>query len=153
MHHAGRLTLLAFALLALSVGVPSAGAEPPGARLAVMTHGFGGSGIVVVGPGGEQRATLVPEFGGEHSDAHYPNGDRPAWSPDGTKIAFSGSFGDYSPVIFAARPGAARPSCSPKAPFRNRSSPPTGSRSRSPSCAWSEANFTAQRRMTKTNTG
>ena len=39
----------------------------------------------------------------------HPSGDRPAWSPDGSMLAFTSSFGEYSPVVYLVGADGGRP--------------------------------------------
>jgi Tol biopolymer transport system component len=63
-------------------------------------------GIETVDANGGDARWLVA---GDGKGSAHPNGDRVAWSPDGTQIAFTGSFGEYSPVIYVARAPGGRP--------------------------------------------
>ena len=97
-------------LLALAVlGVASAtAAAPTGPRLAVeVVRPYPQiDGIETVGPGGEAPQLLA---GGGGERAVHPSGDRPAWSPDGSKLAFTSSFGEYSPVIYLVGADGGKP--------------------------------------------
>jgi dipeptidyl aminopeptidase/acylaminoacyl peptidase len=90
--------LVLMGVLALGSAVAAA---PTGPRLAVVvSHPYLLlSEVETVGPTGAEPARLV---GGEGEGVTHPNGDRVAWSPDGTQLAFTGSFGEHSPVIYVA---------------------------------------------------
>jgi Tol biopolymer transport system component len=98
---------LLLGLLALAVASASA-AAPTGPRLAIeVSRPYPQSGgIETIGPAGEDAQLLVG--GGREGGAH-PNGDRPAWSPDGSQLAFTSSFGEYSPVIYLVGADGGRP--------------------------------------------
>ncbi len=105
-----RCLTVALLVLAAAVLLPeSVFAEAPaGPRLAVAVsrpHPQP-SGIETVGPAGEGPVRLVGD-GGE--GGAQPNGERPAWSPDGSLLAFTGSFGEYSPVIYLVGADGGRP--------------------------------------------
>jgi Tol biopolymer transport system component len=103
-----RLTLaVTLALVALGAASATA-AAPAGPRLAIgISRPFPQlSGIETVGPNGEDPLPLV---GGEGEGSISPNGDLPAWSPDGNLLAFTGSFGEYSPVIYVVSANGGRP--------------------------------------------
>jgi Tol biopolymer transport system component len=89
---------LLLGLLALAV-TSAIAAAPAGPRLAIeVSRPYPQlDGIETVGPAGESPQLLI---GGGGEDAVHPNGDRPAWSPDGSQLAFTSSFGEYSPVIY-----------------------------------------------------
>lgn len=95
------------ALVALAAASVTA-ATPTGPRLAVqVSHPYPQlSEIETFDPNGEAPARLV---GGEGEGVTRPNGDRPAWSPDGSQLAFTGSFGEYSPVIYVVGADGGRP--------------------------------------------
>jgi Tol biopolymer transport system component len=97
------LTLMG--MLALGAAVAAA---PTGPRLAVIaSHPYPRlSEIETVGPTGTERDRLV---GGEGEGVTRPNGDRPAWSPDGSLLAFTGSFGEYSPVVYVVGADGGKP--------------------------------------------
>lgn len=100
----GLLLLLAAALLPERV----LAAAPAGPRLAIeVSRPYPQpDGIETVGPAGEAPKLLV---GGGGEGAVHPNGDRPAWSPDGKLLAFTASFGEYSPVIYVTGAAGGRP--------------------------------------------
>jgi Tol biopolymer transport system component len=96
------------ALIALGAASATATA-PTGPRLAVIvSHPFPmlSDEIKMVGPTGADPVRLV---GGEGEGVTQPNGGRPAWSPDGSLLAFTGSFGEYSPVIYVVGSDGGRP--------------------------------------------
>ena len=97
-------------LLALAVlGVASAtAAAPTGPRLAVQVSRPYPQvdGIETVGAAGENPQLLV---GGGGERVVHPSGDRPVWSPDGSLLAFTSSFGEYSPVIYLVGADGGRP--------------------------------------------
>lgn len=100
--------LVVAALLALVV-LGSAAAEavaPAGPRLAVtVSRPYPDlTGIETVGPDGGGPLQVA---GGE--GASSPNGSRPAWSPDGNLLAYSGSFGEISPVPYVVSPQGGKP--------------------------------------------
>lgn len=95
------------ALVALGAASATATA-PAGPHLAVVvSHPFPLlSEIKTVGPTGVDSERLV---GGKGEGVTRPNGGRPAWSPDGSLLAFTGSFGEYSPVIYIVGADGGRP--------------------------------------------
>jgi Tol biopolymer transport system component len=96
------------ALIALGAAGATA-AAPTGPRLAVgVFHPYPrlSEEIETVGPTGADPVRLV---GGEGEGATQPHGGRPAWSPDGSLLAFTGSFGEYSPVIYVVSADGGRP--------------------------------------------
>jgi Tol biopolymer transport system component len=95
------------ALVALGAASATATA-PTGPRLAVtVSHPYPLlSEIKTVGPTGAESVRLV---GGEGEGAARPIGERPAWSPDGSLLAFTDSFGEYSPVIYVAGADGGQP--------------------------------------------
>ncbi len=95
------------ALVALGA-VSATAAAPTGPRLAVIaSHPYPlNDEIKTVGPTGADSVRLV---GGEGEGVTQPNGGRPAWSPDGSLLAFTGSFGEYSPVIYVVGAEGGRP--------------------------------------------
>lgn len=96
------------ALVALGAASATATA-PTGPRLAVIvSHPYPllSDEIKTVGPTGADSVRLV---GGEGEGVTQPNGGRPAWSPDGSLLAFTGSFGEYSPVIYVVDADGGRP--------------------------------------------
>jgi TolB protein len=109
---------LGIALLSALVALGAAGATaaaPTGPRLAVgvfRPYPMLGSEIETVGPTGADPVRLV---GGTDEGVVQPHGDRPAWSPDGSLLAFTGSFGEYSPVIYVVGADGGQPRLVPKA--------------------------------------
>lgn len=105
-----RALVAALALLLLAAFAPGSAlaSAPEGPRLAVAVSRpypqLGG--IETVGPIGEAPQLLV---GGGGERAVHPNGDRPAWSPDGKLLAFTASFGEHSPVIYVVGADGGRP--------------------------------------------
>jgi WD40-like Beta Propeller Repeat len=100
---------IALLLWLAALGVASAtAAAPTGPRLAVeVSRPYPQiDGIETVGPAGENPRLLV---GGGGEDAVHPNGDRPAFSPDGSLLAFTSSFGEYSPVVYLVGADGGRP--------------------------------------------
>jgi Tol biopolymer transport system component len=102
---------LGIVLLSVLVALGAAGATaavPPGPRLAVaVSRPYSlPSGIETVGPTGTDPAPLV---GGTGEHVLQSNGDRPAWSPDGSLLAFTDSFGELSPVIYVVGGDGGRP--------------------------------------------
>jgi Tol biopolymer transport system component len=95
-------------LLAVFVLGSAVAAAPTGPRLAIIvSHPYPQlSEVETVGPNGEAPARLV---GGEGEGVTRPNGGRPAWSPDGSRLAFTGSFGEYSPVIYVVGADGGKP--------------------------------------------
>jgi hypothetical protein len=92
--------VLSLVVLVLGVsGATAAAPVPAGPRLAVnVSRPYPDlGGIETVGPNGEAPVQLV---GGPGGNAFYSNGRRPSWSPDGSQIAFTGSYGEYSPVPY-----------------------------------------------------
>jgi dipeptidyl aminopeptidase/acylaminoacyl peptidase len=98
---------LLLALIAFGASTATA-AAPTGPRLAVgVSRPYPQlSGIETVDANGENPTPLLA---GEGKGAVHPSGDQVAWSPDGTQIAFTASFGEYSPVIYVARADGGRP--------------------------------------------
>lgn len=94
----------------VALGATGAGAAAPtGPRLAVgVFHPYPllSEEIETVGPTGADSVRLV---GGEGEGVTQPHGGRPAWSPDGSLLAFTGSFGEYSPVIYVVSADGGRP--------------------------------------------
>ncbi len=103
-----RLVLAAMVALVLLGASGVIAAVPPGPRLAIeVSRPYPQpDGIETVGPAGEAPKLLV---GGGGDGAVHPNGDRPAWSPDGKLLAFTASFGEYSPVIYVTGAEGGRP--------------------------------------------
>jgi dipeptidyl aminopeptidase/acylaminoacyl peptidase len=100
---------LALLLALVALGAASAtAAAPSGPRLAVSvsTPYPGGGEITTVGPTGADPATLAGGSGQRSAD---PHGDLPAWSPDGSLLAYTGSFGEYSPVVYVVGADGGRP--------------------------------------------
>lgn len=101
--------LVVAALLALALGVPAAEAvAPAGPRLAVTVfkpYPVSLGAIETVGPGGEEPLRIV---GGEEL-GEGPTSDRPAWSPDGSLLAFTDSYGELSPVPFVVGSEGGKP--------------------------------------------
>jgi Tol biopolymer transport system component len=100
---------VALLLASVALGLASAtAAAPTGPRLAIaFTRPFPqADGIETIGPAGEGRRLIVGA-GGER--AVQPSGDRPVWSPDGSLLAFTSSFGEYSPVIYLVGAEGGRP--------------------------------------------
>jgi Tol biopolymer transport system component len=95
------------ALLALNTAVAAA-AAPAGPRLAVQSFRPYPdlSAIHTVGPNGEDPRLLV---GGEDDDVIGPNLSQPAWSPDGSLLAFTSSRGEYSPVPYVVGATGGKP--------------------------------------------
>jgi dipeptidyl aminopeptidase/acylaminoacyl peptidase len=96
------------ALVALGAASATA-AAPTGPRLAVVvSHPYPlfSDEIKTVGPTGADSVRLV---GGEGEGVTQPTGRRPAWSPDGNLLAFTGSFGEYSPVVYVVGAEGGRP--------------------------------------------
>jgi Tol biopolymer transport system component len=98
-----KLRLLVAALLAMvAFGVAAAeAAAPSGPRLAVSVSRPhpNPDGIETVGLGGSD-----PVFVTEKA-----SGDRPAWSPDGNLVAFTGSYGELSPVSYVVGSEGGKP--------------------------------------------
>jgi dipeptidyl aminopeptidase/acylaminoacyl peptidase len=97
-----RRLAIAVSLALLALGVSSATAAAPvapGPRLAYyVSRAYPDmGGLETVGPDGGAPVRLLAGPG-----AIQPHGSRPAWSPDGTRIAFTDSYGEYSPVIYVA---------------------------------------------------
>jgi dipeptidyl aminopeptidase/acylaminoacyl peptidase len=102
---------LGISLLSALVALGATGATaaaPTGPRLAVtVSHPYPLlSEIKTVGPTGTDSVRLV---GGKGEGVIRPNGGQPAWSPDGSRLAFTGSFGEYSPVIYVVGTDGGRP--------------------------------------------
>lgn len=102
---------LGISLLSAMVALGAASATataPTGPRLAVgVSHPYPLlSEIQTVGPTGADPVRLV---GGKGEGVIRPNGGQPAWSPDGSLLAFTGSFGEYSPVIYVVGADGGRP--------------------------------------------
>jgi Tol biopolymer transport system component len=95
------------ALLVLGIGVARA-AAPGGPRLAVqVSRPYPDlSAIETVGPTGEDPQRLV---GGDGDGVVRPNFSRPAWSPDGSLLAFTSSRGEYSPVPYVVSAEGGKP--------------------------------------------
>lgn len=95
------------ALGALAAATATA-AAPTGPRLAVgVSQPYPLSDeIKTVGPTGADPERLVGESNG---GATQPGGGQPAWSPDGSLLAFTGSFGEYGPVVYVVGADGGRP--------------------------------------------
>jgi len=107
----GRLAgavLAACTLLAL-LAVTAAGEAPPGPRLAVQVstpYPQNLDAIETVGPHGEEPLRVA---GGEGENLRRPNSSRPAWSPDGSLLAFTDNLGELSPVPYVVGAEGGKP--------------------------------------------
>jgi Tol biopolymer transport system component len=100
---------VSLALLTLGVsGATAAAPLPAGPRLAVnVSRPYPDlGGIETVGPNGEAPVQLL-DGSGEH--AIDPSGQQPVWSPDGSQIAFTDSYGEYSPVPYVVGAEGGKP--------------------------------------------
>lgn len=102
------------ALVALGAASATAAATA-GPRLAVTVsppYPLLSDEIKTVGPTGADSVRLV---GGKGEGVTHPNGGQPAWSPDGSLLAFTGSPSEYSPGIYVVGADGGRPQLVPKA--------------------------------------
>ena len=83
--------------------------SPDGTEIA-YSYGevYGGSEIRVIGAdgSGDRRVTFIPA--GDSSPSYTPDGD-PSWSPDGTKIAFLGSYDCGEEILVMNPDGSGKP--------------------------------------------
>lgn len=102
--------VLSVALLALAISSATAATPAPtGPRLAVvLSQPYPNllTQIETVGPAGEAPLRLAGSSG---ERGIQPNGSRPAWSPDGSLLAFTSSFGERSPVPYVVDAAGGRP--------------------------------------------
>ncbi len=119
---------LGFAILAFRsdprIQQPLPAAPASNGLIAYAGGPYGGAQIITMEPDGSQR-TAITSGGGEGSPAHPYPAYEPAWSPDGSRIAFRGFWGhgeesdlfvmnaDGSAVRQLTTNGAEQPSWSP----------------------------------------
>ena len=96
-----RLVIAALSALAALGAAASEAAAPNGPRLAVVAdRPYPNLGAIeTVGMAGEEPLRAVER----------PISDRPAWSPDGSLLAFTSSFGEYSPVPYVVGAEGGKP--------------------------------------------
>jgi hypothetical protein len=96
------VTAVAFGAALLALLAPALSAERrtfPG-RNGALVFGIGGT-ILTENPDGTGRRTIVPLTGGVAAAAYEP-----AWSPDGTKIAFSSKLGGTGGIMIVNADGS-----------------------------------------------
>jgi Tol biopolymer transport system component len=106
-----RRLVIAALLAVMALGAVAAEAAAPGGpRLAVSVYSpypRNLNAIETVGPAGEEPLRVV---GGEGDEvARTPNNARPAWSPDGSLLAFTDNFGELSPVPYVVGADGGKP--------------------------------------------